>query len=308
MKYLFLLCVLLLVSDSRAADSLYSRAFGDAKDPAVIFLHGGPGYNAASFEVTSAQRLADSGFFVIVFDQRGCGRSAKVKGTYTLDEVLGDVLSIYDRYGIKKASLLGHSWGGTLAMMFAEVYPERVKKLVLTDAPLSYPRAYRTILARCTDHYAIHDTAKLTLMRAIATMDTTSMMYASSLFMHAGACGLYSGKNISEEAKLNKPRIKQDTLSRLMNDMKQAPVMGLSKSIKYNMIDHSSLLPKLTKKLAISAIYGDEDGLFDTSHLDAITSIVGKKHFMLVAGAGHSVFLDQPTQFFTALVKILNAR
>lgn len=305
---LVILCALAFAGESRAADSLYSRAFGDPKDPAVIFLHGGPGYNSASFEVTSAKRLADSGFYVIVWDQRGAGRSAKLKGTYTLDEVLGDVISIYDRYGIKKASLIGHSWGGTLGMMFSEKYPERVKKLILTDAPLSYSRAYRTILARCNAYYAKHDTTQLVWMKAIASMDTTSLPYASSLFMHAASCGLYRPQTGSPEAAAMLPMIKQDTLFKWMNDMKQPPVTGLHRSIKYNTIDHTSLMKKLAKQLPITGIYGDEDGLFDTSHLEAIGDILGKERSLLIKGAGHSVFLDQPTAFMTALVKTLRAK
>ena len=49
---------------------IYYQSFGDKKDPTILFLHGGPGYNSASFEATSAQNLANAGYHVIVYDRR----------------------------------------------------------------------------------------------------------------------------------------------------------------------------------------------------------------------------------------------
>lgn len=66
------------------AAEIYSAAYGKASDPAVIFLHGGPGYNSLDFEVTTAQKLADQGFYVIVYDRRGEGRSRAVPKISTL--------------------------------------------------------------------------------------------------------------------------------------------------------------------------------------------------------------------------------
>jgi proline iminopeptidase len=75
MKKIILLLVLSVGIQQNFAQELYSRAFGNAKDTPILFLHGGPGYNCAGFEVSTAQELANNGFYVIVYDRRGEGRS-----------------------------------------------------------------------------------------------------------------------------------------------------------------------------------------------------------------------------------------
>jgi proline iminopeptidase len=304
----FLLLLLSLTNDVRAADSLYSRAFGNAKDPAVLFLHGGPGYNAASFELSSAQRLADSGFFVIIFDQRGCGRSAKMKGAYQLDEALDDVHAIYRRHGITRASLIGHSWGGTLGIFFAERYPTSVDKLILTGSPLAYQRGFRTMLQRCANYYlSTGDTVQHKMVMQLQQADTSTLMYSAMTFMHAAKCGLYAPSVVSEETLTLKQRMKQDTVSRLMQNMTQPPVMGFYKTMKYTTLDMSENLRRVAERLPVRAIYGEEDGLFDQPHLDALFHVI-KSPIATIMDASHNVFLDQPTSFMSVLVKDLRAQ
>ncbi len=74
-KPFFYLTIISSLITGQNEQRIYSKAYGDPSDPAIIFLHGGPGYNCAGFEFTTAQTLLESGFYVIVYDQRGCGRS-----------------------------------------------------------------------------------------------------------------------------------------------------------------------------------------------------------------------------------------
>src|SRR4051812_4331565 len=98
--------LLLLVSMAAFAQKshLYSKAFGNAANSPIIFLHGGPGYNCAGFEISTAQALADAGYYVIVYDQRGCARSKEFPDSaFTLAGNIADIDTIYNRYGLKKA-------------------------------------------------------------------------------------------------------------------------------------------------------------------------------------------------------------
>jgi proline iminopeptidase len=166
--------VLLIVGNSIAAE-LYSKAYGKSTDPAVIFLHGGPGYNAVSFEQTIAQPLADAGFYVVVFDQRGCGRSMpEANSVFTFEEAFADLNAIYEKYTLGKATLIGHSFGGMLGIRFAEKCPEKVDKLILTGSPLSYPTAFKSILARCRAIYEVQQSPQLAYIEMLEQMDPTS--------------------------------------------------------------------------------------------------------------------------------------
>ena len=68
---------------------------------------------------------------VLTYDHRGCGRSARSKGLYTVDEMTGDLLSLMDHLEIEKAHLLGHSTGGAIGQTLAVTHPERLLSLTL---------------------------------------------------------------------------------------------------------------------------------------------------------------------------------
>jgi pimeloyl-ACP methyl ester carboxylesterase len=113
---------------------------GDAQrdTPPILVIHGA-GCNLEDMRLAFGERLA-SRHRVILIDRAGLGYSAR-KGRYgsapsCQAAILRDVL---DRLGVARATVVGHSWGGTLAAAFALDYPQRVAGLVLLAPPL-YPR------------------------------------------------------------------------------------------------------------------------------------------------------------------------
>jgi pimeloyl-ACP methyl ester carboxylesterase len=68
---------------------------------------------------------------VIVFDQRGCGRSSAPDGVYTIDQMACDVAALLDHLGLESAHILGHSMGGRIGLALTLAYPGRVRSLVL---------------------------------------------------------------------------------------------------------------------------------------------------------------------------------
>jgi proline iminopeptidase len=102
--------------------------------PALV-LHGGPGSGCAP----GWRRLFDpSRYRVVLFDQRGCGRSrphASEPGAdlsaNTTHHLLADIERLREHVGIERWLVLGGSWGSVLALAYAERRPERVTELVL---------------------------------------------------------------------------------------------------------------------------------------------------------------------------------
>lgn len=124
---------------------LYSKVFGNPENPAVIFLHGGPGYNSATIESTTAQNLADKGFYVLVYGRRGEGRSEDEKASFTFKQTNADLISLYKKYNIKKAILIGHSFGGIVGTKFTEKYANKVFALALVGAPVTLQKTFRIL-------------------------------------------------------------------------------------------------------------------------------------------------------------------
>lgn len=111
--------------------SLYWEVCGNEDGIPVIGLHGGPGGQAGP----DMRRFFDpKKYKIVLFDQRGAGRSKPVaewreNNTQLLIE---DINRIREHVGIKgKAMLFGGSWGSTLAVAYAEAYPELVSGMVL---------------------------------------------------------------------------------------------------------------------------------------------------------------------------------
>lgn len=98
----------------------------------LVLLHGGPGM--ASWYLEPLEALA-ADRPVILYDQSGCGRSDSPEddGHYTLPAFVDDLHLLTAALDLPYFALLGHSWGGMLALAYAAEYPERVTSLVLSS-------------------------------------------------------------------------------------------------------------------------------------------------------------------------------
>jgi len=307
MKHRYYLVLLLATFSCFCANAagLYMRSFGDAAKPAIIFLHGGPGYNCAAFEMSTAAALADAGYFVVVYDQRGCARSSGDGAKYTFEEAVNDLQAVYDAYHLKHASLLGHSFGGAVALRFVEAHPDEVSHLILLSAPLDYPATFKTILAHCRAYYQANSPANLKYMDMLDTMNTATLAYASYTFMNALNCKLYYPKDQTKEAADMYSGMKKDTLAKYLIMNSREAVSGFYTSEHYTTLTFFALLQKDMPNVKISGIFGAEDGLFDDAQRDKIKELIGADNFHLIKGASHNVFLDQRTGFIKTVRDIL---
>lgn len=283
---------------------LYSNAFGEKSKPAIIFLHGGPGYNSFSFEASTAENLAKEGYYVIVYDQRGCGRSAEQMGSeYTFKEAINDLNNIYNQYNISKATLIGHSWGGTLGIMFAGQHPEKVSSLVLTGSPVSYQQTFKAIIANCKRVYTEKNASEqLKYIAMLEEMDTTKLEYATYCFVHAMSSGQYQAKHPADNTKQLYQTMMTMPDAKYLSNMTQPPVAGFYQKENYTTLNLYDKVKALSVKMPVYGIYGKEDGLFDAVQLDAIKGTIGADKFIVVDNASHNLFIDQQ-ELFIAKIK-----
>jgi pimeloyl-ACP methyl ester carboxylesterase len=117
---------------------LFVRRCGDPGLPPLIVVHGGPTWDH-SYLAPAVERLVDVAH-VVMFDLRGCGRSARVPplGDLSVDELqpellADDVAGLVDQLGVDRADVLGFSYGGMIAMRAVDRHPDRVRRLVLAS-------------------------------------------------------------------------------------------------------------------------------------------------------------------------------
>ena len=94
------------------------------------FLHGGPGGGGGTL---SRRFFNPKKYRIVVFDQRGCGRSkphASLEDNTTW-HLVDDIESIREKLEIEKWLVFGGSWGSTLSLAYAQKFPDRVSGLIL---------------------------------------------------------------------------------------------------------------------------------------------------------------------------------
>jgi proline iminopeptidase len=114
---------------------VYWEVCGSPSGKPAVVLHGGPGSGCAP---GWRQFFDPSVYRVVLFDQRGCGRSTPHAGEYgvelstnTTHHLIRDIEHLRQHLGIDRWLVLGGSWGATLGLAYAEAYPGHVTELVL---------------------------------------------------------------------------------------------------------------------------------------------------------------------------------
>jgi len=100
--------------------------------PAILILHGWSGSSDSWISVQEI--LAKAGFKVICPDLPGCGKSPPPTEPWGMDEYINLISNFTKQVSLEQFSLIGHSFGGGLAVKFAAFFPEKIKKLILLDA------------------------------------------------------------------------------------------------------------------------------------------------------------------------------
>lgn len=118
---------------------LFVEESGSPEGIPVIFVHGGPGAGCENYHRCF---FDPDEYRIILFDQRGCGRStphASLENNTTAD-LVSDMEAIRKHLEIDRWLVFGGSWGSTLGLVYAETYPQRVLGLVLRGIFLCRPQ------------------------------------------------------------------------------------------------------------------------------------------------------------------------
>lgn len=141
---------------------LYAETYGSSEKQAVLYLHGGPGEMCYDFSYHQAHRLQDS-FYLIMIDQRGAGRSEVIhdEESFGLADIIEDCEELRKILSIDCWSLIGHSFGGFLALLYATMYPASLHKLIFEAPTFDFEKTGRALLKKTADLYEKYNNPKL---------------------------------------------------------------------------------------------------------------------------------------------------
>ena len=109
---------------------IYYELVGNPKGKPAIYLHGGPGSGS---NPDSRRYFDPQKYNFVLFDQRGCGRSTPFNELKenTTQLLVSDIEKLREHLAIEKWLVYGGSWGSTLALAYAQAFPQRVTQMVM---------------------------------------------------------------------------------------------------------------------------------------------------------------------------------
>jgi proline iminopeptidase len=277
---------------------LYFRDIGTG-EPLVV-LHGGPDFNH-SYLLPDLDRLSRS-FRLIYYDQRGRGRSSGsvVPEDVGLESEIDDLDRVRQHFGLDTISLLGHSWGGLLAMGYATRYPDQVSHMILLN----------TGPARHADLTRFQERRRATEAETLAKMHEVAGRRE------------YAEGDIATEAEYYRAHF-SGTLRRA--EHLEAIVRSLrahftpedilkARAIERRLYAQTwlspayDLLPKLHRlDMPTLVIYGERD-LFPLDGIRNIAEAISSARLVVLKECGHFAYLERPAEVESAIVDLFRRR
>lgn len=229
---------------------------------------------------------------VLAVDLPGFGKSSKPDASYGLDWVGAQLLALFDREGIDRAVVFGHSMGGQIALRLAHAHRERIAGLVLA-APAGFERFSAAESKWIKDAIDVDYTARATAATvALRYVQTFHRMPASAWPLLRDRLAIIGGPDIRAYGR---------AVARSVAAMLDAPVLDR--------------LPELDVPTLVT--FGTHDGLIPNRFLHgsdtAALAREGARRmphaaFTLVRDAGHMVQLERPAEWNAAALTFLSRR
>ncbi len=257
---------------------VHYQAFGDKSKPPLILIHG---YAASAYVWnTTAPKLAESGFHVIAIDLPGFGYSEKPGWfDYSIQSQARMVSRFMNRLGIGRATLVGSSYGGAVAINVTLDNPASVEKLVLVDAV-------------CNDDPKDHPLLRLAAIKGFGEI-MTPLLIDSKMFLRSRMRGTI--------AKSNHHLITTERIDNIRRPLRAADghhsVLATSRNWNANRLEADAHL--INQPTLI--IWGDQDKVIPIKNGHKLHKELLNSRFVILKDCGH-VPHEEKSEIFTGLV------
>ncbi len=257
---------------------VHYQEFGDVKKPPMILIHG---YTASVYVwKTAAPMLAEAGFRVIAVDLLGFGYSEKPSWfDYSIQGQARMISRFMNRLGIGRATIVGSSYGGAVALNLALDYGESVEKLVLVDAV-------------CNDEPKNHPLLKIVSVRGIGEV-VTPFLIDSKMFLRQ--------RMYETLAPANHHMITDDRIESIRRPLYAADghrsVLATSRAWRADRLETDAHL--INQPTLI--IWGDQDNVIPIKNGHKLHQEILNSRFVILKDCGH-VAPEEKSELFTELV------
>ncbi|WP_243060751.1 alpha/beta hydrolase [Nocardioides sp. SR21] len=257
----------------------HRRAYVKAgKGPAVLLLHG-LGCDHSTWEPVM-EALARR-YTVIAPDLLGHGRSDKPRADYTLGGFANGMRDLLTVLGIDKATVIGHSFGGGVAMQFAYQFPERTERLMLVASGGLGPEVSPGI-------------------RAITTPGFDQLMSVLTLpgIRHAGMAGLRALSTAPYKATRD-----LDEVAAIYDTFKDRRARQAIRHVVRAVVDWQGQIVTmadrayLTEEMPMWVVWGRDDRVIPVRHANAAAAVAPNARVEVIPDAGHFPHKDHPVRF-----------
>ncbi len=274
---------------------LYYRVIGEGQP--IIILHGGPDFDH-HYLLPEMDRLADS-FRLVYYDQRGRGRSA---GDVQPEDVsitseIEDLESVRRHFGLDSVAVLGHSWGGVLAMEYATRHPDRVSHLILVDTA---PASAEDWLALRQHLPSTPATADVERMRAIAS---SARYQAGDLEAEIEYYRIHFSATVRQAKRL------EQVIGRLRTHFTEESVLT-ARAIEQRLYDDTwrsdrfDLIPRLQALDIPTLVLHGEDDFIPVALAARIAHAMPRGRLVVLEGCGHFACLESPEAVYEHVVAL----
>ncbi len=257
---------------------VHYQEFGDTAKPPIILIHG---FTSSVYVwKTVAPMLADAGFHVIAIDLLGFGYSEKPRWfDYSIASHARMISRFMNRLGIGRATVVGSSYGGAVALMLTLDYPETIEKLVLVDAVSN-------------DAPKKHPIIKLASLPGVGELMAPFLVDCTA-FMRLRARGSL--------AKANHYLITDERIESIRRPLNAADahrsVLATSRNWHADRLERDAHLIKAPTLI----IWGEEDTVVPIKHGYKLHENILNSRFVVVKDCGH-VPHEEKSEIFTKLV------
>jgi proline iminopeptidase len=279
---------------------VWTKRIGNNPKVKLLLLHGGPGANHEYFEAFDSF-LPQEGIEYIYYDQLGSGNSDKPTddGLWTLDRFVDELEQV--RTALKLDAddfcVLGHSWGGLLAMEYAIRHPDRLKCLVISNMMSSIP-AYNDY-ARRTLMPAM-DQAKLKEVQALEAAGRTAEPRYMELLMP-----LHYEQHVLRRPAAEWPEPVTRSFGK-MNGQVYTLMQGPSELGASGRLERWDRFADLGRITVPTLVIAGRHDTMDPAHMTAMAKRLPKGELLMLENGSHLAMYDDQQRYFAGLTAFLH--